>query len=123
MSLLDNIENVSFTIRYPIDKIIAQGAGSFAIQAASFIDTPVTIGETAPHGLTGGSIIVSGMYTIDNSNYYPLGTTIFGSVVSGQVEQAYCNVAMDDTNVFVRATNAFLSAKTFNLTLFFESIA
>lgn len=121
MSLILSTGGVGFATQYPIDKILAKGTGSFSIAAASFIDAPTTQIFQAAHTQS-YPIVTSGLFTIDGTNYYPLGATVLGEVVSGQIEQFYCTAYTDATNAYLRITNAFLSDKTVDVLLYFEAI-
>lgn len=123
MSLLDNIGDVAFASRYPIDKIVATDTASLSV-VASDGSTTETSTLTEAHG-QGSNVVVSGMYSIDGTNFYPLGALVQGSVLGGgsSIEQFWCDAACDGTNVFIRAISLFLDAKTVTVNLFYESIA
>lgn len=116
-----NPENAQFISLYPVDKILATGTGTFEIDAASFIDTPETVIFEGFH-LQEYPVATSGIFSIDGTNFYPLGAGILGSVVSGQIEQFFCTAYTDATKVYLRTSNAFLSAKTVNVKLYFEAL-
>lgn len=115
-------EYAQFISIYPVDKITDDYTLLTAsIGAASFVDTPVT-GSGYEDYPVGEGVVASGMFTVDGSNWYPTGTLALGQPSGGLIETLTCEVACTPTSIFLRAVNGFLSAKTFYVVVYLESV-
>lgn len=117
-----NPDKARFISLYPIDKIIDDYTViTVEIGAASFVDSPVTNAGSVTYDV-GENVVASGIFSVDGSNWYPLGTSALGEPSGGNIETLTAEVACDATSIFARVTNGFLSAKTFQIVVYLESV-
>lgn len=118
-----NPEAARFISLYPVDKITDDYTLiTVEIGAADFVDDPVSnVGIVAYD--VGEDIVASGIFSVDGTNWYPLGGWALGSPSGGYIETLTAEVACDPTSILVRVTNSFLSAKTFQIVIYLESVA
>lgn len=118
-----NHDRAHFISLYPIDKITDDYTLiTVEISAADFVDSPVTNAGSVDYDV-GQDVVASGIFSVDNTNWYPLGTSALGEPSGGDVESLTAEVACSPTSIYVRATNGFLTAKTFQIVVYLESVA
>lgn len=123
MALIDNIGDIAFASKYPVDKIIDDRTDiAVTIGAAPSPSEPVSNSGTVSYPV-GEDVVASGVFTVDGTNYYPVGAHAFGDVSGSEQETITCEIACSPTGIFVRATNAFTSEVTFDIIVYLESVS
>lgn len=122
MSLLDHIGDVAFASRYPIDKIVEESELlTETLVAGTAVDPTIVSVE---HGHTAGELTaVTGMFSIDGTNFYPFGSYFDGDWVGGQSQFAQIDAYNDATTVTIKIINAFQADTTFTYFYVMESVA
>jgi len=106
MSLLTNANNVAFSSRFGVDKVIFRPPpGSISVpQAASSVDVVVV---TIPHNL-GYTPLCLGQFSDNNfSTSYEVGNPpyFYNALFAGYGPQFNCSIEADNTNVYVTFIN------------------
>lgn len=103
-----------------VDKILTEGtfshtegSGTPGTPSFSTAGTPNTLGIPA---------WIEGQYSIDGSNYYPLGTRIDGALSGTDRQYVYCYGYADAANLHFYVENGFTSNKTFDIRYALESL-
>lgn len=114
---------ILFDSRYPIDKIVDESNALTATAPVAEPTVPVKFDSSIAHD-AGASCVVSGMFSIDNTNFYPFGAFITGEYVAGGnteyvTLEAYC----DATTVYFSGITAYFDAQPLYYYFFMESIA
>lgn len=82
MAQIDHIDDIAFSTKYPIDKVVDYIEDNFSIGAATSsggFDVVATASDMTTHGL-GYRPKPDGIWSIDGDNYYPLGTPIITDI-------------------------------------------
>jgi hypothetical protein len=122
MALIDHIADVAFASAYPIDKIVYESNLQTSVLPAGVASSPAPYDTTVAHP-AGPDTVVSGMFTIDGTNFYPFGATIPGTVISGNQEFLQAVAYNDDTSVYVQFIQAFETQGTVRWYFYMESLA
>lgn len=122
MALIDNIGNIAFSSRYPIDKIVWESNNFTTAVSAGDPTSPGTVTATVPHG-GGANTVVNGRFSIDNVNFYPFGAYITGDVISSNQEYLQLTGYNDEENVYVLFVQGFDNSLTVYWDFVMESLA
>lgn len=108
---------------YPVDKIVAESVLLQATTPEAEPTVPVLFDTSHDHS-AGAHCVVSGMFSIDNQNFYPFGGYIVGSFVpGGNYEYLTVDAYCDAETVYVSGITSYYAAQTLYYYYFMESIA
>lgn len=124
MAIENSVDKIRFATTFPIDKILKDdGTTSITVAGGSPpIPGTDTKTETNPTNML---VLFDGMFSIDGSNFYPLGIRIDGPLdgVSNQRQYAECTMTASNTTLTFYARNGFTSSKTFTIRYTLESLS
>lgn len=108
----DSARRTVLNTDYPLDKVLETYEGSFIALARYGAFQPRRTDNPVPHS-AGSFCLINGVYSIDNSTWYPFGVVeadTSGSLPSFQTVEvsAYCT----DSHVVIQASNYLSSSST-----------
>jgi hypothetical protein len=122
MAIADSANNLKFATSFPIDKILVDdGTASYLVGSGSpTIPTSSTQTTTNPTGLL---VLPNGMFSIDGSNFYPMGARIEGAVSGSNRQWAECIMTASTSTLTFYMQNGFTTDTTFTIRYTLESIS
>ena len=118
MAQIDNIERIAFSTQFPIDKIVGYYQGNFNIAAATTsgsFDVNSSASISITHGL-GYRPLTDGLWSIDNTNFYPLGVQIITDIgnltTASTFDALFTAETSSSTTIQIKAYSSDQAART-----------
>src|SRR5690606_28445634 len=110
----DSANELKFTTLFPIDKILVDN-GSVSYAVASGSPTVPTSSTQTVDNPTSILVLPNGMFSIDGSNFYPMGARIGGAVSGGNRQWAECYMTASASTLTFYMRNGFVAGRTFTI--------
>lgn len=115
---------VYFLTSNTIDKVLYESPTISGNYSGGGTSSPAAHNFSIPH-VIGQSVIATGRFSIDGSNFYPCGMSLPGAIsgISAVPQFLLCDIYADASSVYTYIENAFDSTKTIYVEYTLEALS